>query len=138
MREFMAAAKALADENRVRVLLFLRDGKELCLCQIVEMLGLAPSTVSKHMAVLYQAGLVESRKEGRWIYYRLPASGASPSAAARSTGSQPPWPPTRRSPSTRSASRRSRGCRKRTSAPATRTKAWPQASQEGCRSSTAT
>ena len=68
------------DENRVRVLLFLRDGKELCLCQIVEMLGLAPSTVSKHMAILHQAGLVESRKEGRWIYYRLPASGASLSA----------------------------------------------------------
>ena len=78
MREFMAAAKALADDNRVRVLLFLRDGKELCLCQIVEMLGLAPSTVSKHMAILHQAGLVESRKDGRWIYYRLPAADASP------------------------------------------------------------
>jgi DNA-binding transcriptional ArsR family regulator len=70
MREFMAAAKALADENRVRVLLFLRGG-ELCVCQIVEMLGLAPSTVSKHMAILQQARLVESRKEGRWVYYRL-------------------------------------------------------------------
>jgi ArsR family transcriptional regulator, arsenate/arsenite/antimonite-responsive transcriptional repressor len=79
MREFMAAAKALADENRVRVLLFLRGG-DLCLCQIVEMLGLAPSTVSRHMAVLYQAGLVESRKDGRWMYYRLSASGASPAA----------------------------------------------------------
>jgi ArsR family transcriptional regulator, arsenate/arsenite/antimonite-responsive transcriptional repressor len=77
VKEFMAAAKALADENRVRVLLFLRD-RELCLCQIVEMLGLAPSTVSKHMAVLYQAGLVESRKDGRWMYYRLPGTGASP------------------------------------------------------------
>jgi len=75
MREFMAMAKALADENRVRVVLFLDRG-ELCLCQIVEMLGLAPSTVSKHMAVLHQAGLVESRKEGRWIYYRLSEAGA--------------------------------------------------------------
>jgi ArsR family transcriptional regulator, arsenate/arsenite/antimonite-responsive transcriptional repressor len=77
MREFMGVAKALADENRVRVLLFLRGG-ELCLCQIVEMLGLAPSTVSKHLAVLHQTGLVDSRKEGRWMYYRLPAGGASP------------------------------------------------------------
>lgn len=77
MREFMAAAKALADENRVRTLLFLRGG-ELCVCQIVEMLSLAPSTVSKHMAVLHQAGLVESRKEGRWIYYRLAGRGAPP------------------------------------------------------------
>jgi len=77
MREFMAVAKALADEHRVRVLLFLRGG-ELCLCQIVEMLGLAPSTVSKHMAILHQAGVVESRKEGRWMYYRLAGRGAPP------------------------------------------------------------
>ena len=45
---------------------------------MIEMLGLAPSTVSKHMAVLYQAGLVESRKEGRWIYYRLAAKDGDP------------------------------------------------------------
>ena len=77
MREFLAVTKALSDESRVRVLLFLRGG-ELCLCQIVEMLGLAPSTVSKHMAVLQQARLVESRKEGRWIYYRLAEHGAPP------------------------------------------------------------
>ena len=77
MRAFMSVAKALADKNRVRVLVFLGDG-ELCLCQVVEMLGLAPSTVSKHMAVLHQAGLVESRKEGRWMYYRLAAQGAPP------------------------------------------------------------
>jgi DNA-binding transcriptional ArsR family regulator len=77
MREFLAVTKALSDESRVRVLLFLREG-ELCLCQIVEMLGLAPSTVSKHMAVLHQAGLVESRKEGRWMYYRLAERGARP------------------------------------------------------------
>jgi DNA-binding transcriptional ArsR family regulator len=70
MRDFMAATKALADENRVRVLLALRQG-ELCVCQIVELLGLATSTVSKHMSVLKQACLVDSRKEGRWIYYRL-------------------------------------------------------------------
>jgi len=77
MKEFMSVAKALADENRVRVLLFLGGG-ELCVCQVVEMLGLAPSTVSKHMAVLHQAGLVESRKEGRWMYYRLAERGAPP------------------------------------------------------------
>ena len=75
MKEFMSVAKSLADENRVRALLFLRGG-ELCVCQIVEMLHLAPSTVSKHMTVLHQAGLVESRKEGRWMYYRLAGRGA--------------------------------------------------------------
>ena len=73
MRDFMTTAKALSDRNRVRTLMFLRDG-QLCVCQIIEMLGLAASTVSKHMNILYQADLVESRKEGRWIYYRLPDS----------------------------------------------------------------
>ena len=66
----MAVLKSLADENRVRVLAALGDG-ELCVCQIVELLQLAPSTVSKHMAILKQARLVDSRKEGRWIFYRL-------------------------------------------------------------------
>jgi DNA-binding transcriptional ArsR family regulator len=75
MKETMAITKALSDESRTRVLVFLRDG-ELCVCQIIELLGLAPSTVSKHLNILYQAGLLESRKDGRWIYYRLPGKDA--------------------------------------------------------------
>jgi ArsR family transcriptional regulator, arsenate/arsenite/antimonite-responsive transcriptional repressor len=75
MREFMNITKALADENRVRTLLALRRG-ELCVCQITELFGLAPSTVSKHLSILFHAGLVESRKEGRWIYYQLPGKTA--------------------------------------------------------------
>lgn len=70
MQRFLVIAKAVSDESRLRALLSLRDG-ELCLCQIVEVLGLAPSTVSKHMDMLYQAGLVQRRKEGRWHYFRL-------------------------------------------------------------------
>ncbi len=81
MKEFMHIAKALADENRVRTLMFLRGG-ELCVCQIIEMLQLAPSTVSKHLAILRQAGLIDSRKDGRWIYYSLPEGEASETAAA--------------------------------------------------------
>jgi len=69
MRDLMAVIKALADENRVRILMALGP-KELCVCQIVELLGLAPSTVSKHMAILKQARLVDSRKDGRWMFYR--------------------------------------------------------------------
>jgi AhpD family alkylhydroperoxidase len=49
----------------------LWDG-ELCVCQMIELLGLAPSTVSKHISILRPAELLESRKDGRWIYYRLP------------------------------------------------------------------
>jgi ArsR family transcriptional regulator len=81
MREFMHIAKALGDETRVRMLLALREG-ELCVCQITELFGLAPSTVSKHLSILHQAGLAESRKEGRWIYYRLPGK-AAPAAVRR-------------------------------------------------------
>jgi ArsR family transcriptional regulator, arsenate/arsenite/antimonite-responsive transcriptional repressor len=76
MRDLMAVLKALADEHRVRILAALGP-KELCVCQIVELLGLAPSTVSKHMAILKQARLVDSRKEGRWMFYRVAEDEAS-------------------------------------------------------------
>lgn len=69
MRDLLAVTKALADENRVRMLLSLQ-GRELCLCQIIELFRLAPSTVSKHMGILHQARLVDRRKEGRWTHYR--------------------------------------------------------------------
>ena len=71
MREFMAITKALSDPNRVRMLLALRGG-ELCVCQITELFGFAPSTVSKHLSILHQARLILSRKSERWVYYRLP------------------------------------------------------------------
>jgi ArsR family transcriptional regulator len=70
MQSFTAVAKALADDSRARALMALRHG-ELCLAQLIELLGLAPSTVSKHMSVLVQAGLAEVRKDGRWHWYRL-------------------------------------------------------------------
>lgn len=70
LRDVILITKALSDESRVRTLLALRGG-EMCVCQIVELLQMAGSTVSKHLAILKQAGLVESRKRGRWIYYRL-------------------------------------------------------------------
>jgi ArsR family transcriptional regulator, arsenate/arsenite/antimonite-responsive transcriptional repressor len=75
MREFMAVTRALADPHRVRILLALRRN-ELCVCQITELFGLAPSTVSKHLSILHQAGLAESRKSERWVFYRLPDSSA--------------------------------------------------------------
>ena len=76
MRAVLDITKALADGTRLRALMALAEG-ELCVCQLIELLGLAPSTVSKHMSILRQARLVEARKEGRWIYYRRPGRGAS-------------------------------------------------------------
>lgn len=75
MRAFMSLTKALADPNRVRLLLALR-GRELCACQITELFRLAPSTMSKHLSILHQAGLVDSRKSGRWVHYSLPGQAA--------------------------------------------------------------
>ena len=76
MREFMTITKALSDPNRVRILLALRGG-ELCVCQITELFGFAPSTVSKHLSILHHAHLILSRKSERWVYYRLPEKSAS-------------------------------------------------------------
>ncbi len=70
MREFMAITKALSDPSRVRILLALRQD-ELCVCQITELFGFAPSTVSKHLSILHHAGFILSRKSERWVYYRL-------------------------------------------------------------------
>ena len=79
MKSVLNITKALADENRLRMLMALQD-RGVCVCQITELMGLAMSTVSKHLSVLYQAGLVNARKEGRWMYYSLPGKGA-PTAA---------------------------------------------------------
>ena len=71
MRSTLRITKALSDIQRLRILMALRTG-ELCVCQIIEVLGLAPSTVSKHLSILSAADLLDSRKEGRWAYFRLP------------------------------------------------------------------
>ena len=79
MRSFLAITRALNDQARLRTLLALRRG-ELCLCQLVELLGLAPSTISRHVNILYEAGLVDRRKDGRWAYFKLAGRDAPPAA----------------------------------------------------------
>ena len=71
MKSILQITKALADRQRIRMLVLLQ-GRELCVCQIIAVINLAPSTISKHLSILSAAGLVEHRKEGRWAYYRLP------------------------------------------------------------------
>jgi len=71
----MTITKALADSSRVRMLLVLRKG-ELCACQLTGLFGLAPSTMSKHLSILYHARLVNTRKDGRWVFYSLPGKEA--------------------------------------------------------------
>ncbi len=71
METYLTITKALADKSRMRVAAALLSHNELCVCQLVELLQLATPTVSRHMAVLQNARIVQSRKEGRWVYYRL-------------------------------------------------------------------
>lgn len=70
LRETEALLKAAADRTRLRILTLL-DGGPLCVCQVVEVLGLAQSTVSKHLALMVAAGLVTDERRGRWTYYAI-------------------------------------------------------------------
>lgn len=71
LRNLERALKAFADCSRLRILKLLQREGELCVCQIAAILGLDQSTVSRHLAVLRNVGIVEDRKEGRWTYYRI-------------------------------------------------------------------
>ena len=82
MLQFMNLTKALADENRVRILMALNVREELCVCNLNDLLELAPSTVSKHLFLLKNARLVKARKQGRWMYYRLNRDSDAPSMVA--------------------------------------------------------
>ena len=62
--------KALGDETRLRIVALLSHG-ELCVCHLQDALGLSQSNVSRHLAVLRAAGVVEDRRDGTWVYYRL-------------------------------------------------------------------
>ena len=70
LRPLVDLLKALAHPVRLRILALLRDG-ELCVCEVAEVLQLAPSTVSEHLTDLRRAGLVQERKVGRWVHVAL-------------------------------------------------------------------
>lgn len=70
MKHTLNVLRVLAEETRLRIFMALVN-QELCVCQIVSMLGLAASTTSKHLALMYQAGIIDQRKDGRWAYYSI-------------------------------------------------------------------
>jgi arsenate reductase/ArsR family transcriptional regulator len=79
LRELQSALKAAGDPTRTRVLKLL-EGGGLCVCQIQAVLDLAPSTISKHLALLKAAGLVVDRRDGRWVEYSLARASHNPYA----------------------------------------------------------
>lgn len=62
--------KALADKNRIRIIKML-ESRELCVCEIKDILNLANSTVSKHLSILREVDLITDRKDGKWVYFQL-------------------------------------------------------------------
>ena len=66
--------KALSDENRIRILKLLRDG-EKCACKLLEELNISQPTLSHHMKILCDAGIVSGRKDGKWTHYSICCDG---------------------------------------------------------------
>ena len=76
MEQYAIVFKVLSDATRLRVLrLLLEAGRELCVCELVDSLEEPQYNISKHLNALKTAGLLKSRREGRWIYY-FPAPGS--------------------------------------------------------------
>jgi ArsR family transcriptional regulator, arsenate/arsenite/antimonite-responsive transcriptional repressor len=81
MKEFIKVMKAVSDPNRVKLLKLLQK-REMCVCEIRAVLGIAQPTVSKHLKSLENAGLVDRKKDGLWVNYSLSDGGRSPYAAS--------------------------------------------------------
>lgn len=67
--------KAFCDENRIRILKMLKSG-EKCACKMLDELNVTQPTLSHHMKILCDSGVVVGRKEGKWMYYSISAEGA--------------------------------------------------------------
>jgi ArsR family transcriptional regulator len=63
--------KALADPIRLRIVLLLKSEGELCVCDLMAVLDLPQSTVSRHLAYLKRSGWIDGRRQGAWMYYRI-------------------------------------------------------------------
>lgn len=81
MKPFIKIMKALSDPNRVKIIKLLQQ-KVMCVCELQGAIGLAQSTVSKHLKILEEAGLVDYSKDGLWVNYFLTDGRESPYAAS--------------------------------------------------------
>ena len=89
MREFIKVMKALSDPNRVKMIKMLQR-RVMCVCELQGALGLAQSTVSKHLKILEEAGMITYLKDGLWVNYRL-ADGAKNQYVASLLGNLRHW-----------------------------------------------
>ena len=77
MDKALALLKAISDKNRLRILSALLVHEELCACQITESLKVAGATASRHLSRMVNSGILQNRKQGRWVYFRLNRDEAS-------------------------------------------------------------
>ncbi len=81
MKDFLKVMKALSDPNRVKIIKMLQH-KEMCVCEMQATLQIAQPSVSKHLKILEDAGLVTPHKDGLWVNYQLTDGSSSPYAAS--------------------------------------------------------
>ncbi|MFC1856723.1 ArsR/SmtB family transcription factor [Thermodesulfobacteriota bacterium] len=81
MKDFITVMKALSDPNRVKIIKMLQH-KKMCVCELQAVLQIAQPTVSKHLKILENAGLVKYRKDGLWVDYQLSDGSRTPYAAS--------------------------------------------------------
>ena len=79
MRTFLKVTKALSDKTRVRIFKMLQQRK-MCVCEVQAVLDMAQSTVSKHLTILEDAGLVSRTKDGLWVNYEIDRNSHNPHA----------------------------------------------------------
>jgi ArsR family transcriptional regulator, arsenate/arsenite/antimonite-responsive transcriptional repressor len=79
IRDYESVMKAVGDPTRVRILKIL-EGGEMCVCQVIAILSLGQSTVSKHLFLLRAAGLIKDRRDRKWVHYSLDRGSDSPYA----------------------------------------------------------
>ncbi len=76
-RQVVKVFRALGDSNRIRIVKMLEE-RDLCVCEVREVLNLSNSTVSKHLSILHDAGLITQTKEGKWVNYGINSKSESP------------------------------------------------------------
>jgi ArsR family transcriptional regulator len=81
MKYFIKVMKALSDPNRVKIVKLLQQ-KMMCVCELQEALRITQPNVSKHLKILEESGLIESRKDGLWVNYFLADGNHSPYVAS--------------------------------------------------------
>ncbi|NVM26036.1 MAG: winged helix-turn-helix transcriptional regulator [Desulfobacterales bacterium] len=81
MKTFIKVMKALSDPNRAKIIKMLQH-KMMCVCEIQDALKIAQPSVSKHLKILEEAGLVDYKKDGMWVNYRLTDGSSSPYVAS--------------------------------------------------------